>query len=134
MPKRSVSKKVENFPEKQKPVSLVWSETDEGHVPVIYLADKVIELMPRPVPEFGKGERDAILVWINNIVAEALFNTPVRLFSAGGNASARNPDWDLLRYWELDPEDSSSYRIVDPEPTKDQVDASDKLSSDLLNS
>lgn len=120
---RNAKKQVEG----QQPPRLFWVEGEDGHTPVIQIANIIMPLDPRPVPEFAKGERDAILVYIKQMLSEILFDVPVYLVHPKTGVSARNPDWDLQEYYEMDPLDPKSVIKVTPTPSVEQTEAGERL-------
>ena len=117
----------EQLAEGQAAPSIHWEEVEDGWRPRVIVAGIVIVLEVRPLREFLKGERDAILVQMTLALCEPLFDTPKYLVHPETYAMAKNPDWGLLPYIEPSTEDSSVYVKVTPEPSAEQKRAGENL-------
>lgn len=104
----------------QNPVTGNWT-------PTITIANIVMPLEPRPFMGFYKGERDAILTWIKQVMSDILFDCPRYLVHEETGKSALNPDWELLPYFEEDKENPGEFVEVEPKPSLIQIEAGNKL-------
>lgn len=121
--KRNLDKEVKGV----KPPRLEWKKTQDGHVPVIFIANIAIPLAPRPFQGFYRNEREAALVAIKQCLSEVIFGTAVYLVHPESGASAPNPDWDLQTFWVEDANNPGEYVEVEPQPSAAQVEAGNQL-------
>ena len=82
------------IPEKGvKKEDLMWQAT-------IIVANIIIKSEPRPVPQFAKGERSAMLSWLRQALSEALFGIPEMIESADKRTQMVNPQWEAQHFCE----------------------------------
>lgn len=99
------------------PPRLRWrQQKDQQWVPVIVIGNVVMDLDPRPFCGFKKGERDAILTWIKQMMSEILFDCPRFIVNAETGKSAPNPDWELLPYFEKQELEPLPEGVIDTRP------------------
>lgn len=96
---------------------IVWTEDDDlGWQPTIYVATLSMPLRHRPIKQFLKGERDAIMVWLKIALSEMLFDVPCYIHNEKTMKTVKNPDWVNLPYGAKD-EVKGKWVEVDQGPT-----------------